>query len=223
MKLFKIILPIIMLLAEISASGRTVVIEQVVLKMENQKETWKDIPKYEGLYQASNTGNIKSLHKVVLRNGMPLVKKERILKLVSQKDFYTHVTLCKDGIKKQFPSHVLTAITFISNPENKPCVNHINAVKNDNRIENLEWVTHKENTQHAYKNGLMRSPKHWTGKFGEKHPKSKKLIVIDRENGEEKLFFGTSEASRLLNVSQAYISQCCRNKRSHKKYIFIYE
>ena len=105
------------------------------------KEIWKDIENYEGLYQVSNLGRIKSIRKM---------KKQNILKL-GTRNTYNVINLMKNGKARSFQVHRLVAKAFIPNPENKPQVNHINGVKNDNRLENLEWVTRSENTIHAYR------------------------------------------------------------------------
>lgn len=102
-------------------------------------EIWKDIPEFEGEYQASTLGRIRSL-----KTAMP-----RVLKPHPGQDGYLKVNLYKEG--KQFPMtvHRLIGLTFIENPENKPTVNHINMIKTDNRVENLEWNTKAE--QNEYK------------------------------------------------------------------------
>ena len=108
----------------------------------NTKEHFKPIKGYEGLYEVSNLGNIKGL------------KRNIILKPFCDPSGYNGVVLCKDGKVTFKYIHRLIAMDFIPNLENKPQVNHINGVKNDNRIENLEWCTHKENAIHAQRIGL---------------------------------------------------------------------
>lgn len=116
-----------------------------------QNEIWKDIEGYEGLYQVSNLGRIKSLPKMCgVRMG-----KERIIKCFYNHSNYTMVTLSKDGIQKHFQVHRLVAANFIPNTENKPQVDHLNRIRNDNRVENLRWVTVSENSRNTESNNII--------------------------------------------------------------------
>ena len=109
-------------------------------------EIWKDIEGFEKKYQISNMGRVKSL-----RCG-----KERILKQSFDGNGYLKVGLTKDGKIKTFTTHKLVAITFIKNIEDKPCVDHINTIKTDNRVENLRFVTHKENSNNELTKEKMK-------------------------------------------------------------------
>ena len=108
-------------------------------------EQWRDVPEYEGLYQVSNLGRVKSFH-----HG------KEYLRTPSINDHgYRVVILYKGGKHKQFRVHVVVALAFIPNPENKPIVNHIDGNKTNNRVDNLEWATYSENLTHAYRTSLM--------------------------------------------------------------------
>lgn len=119
--------------------------------MENlENEIWKDIVGYEGMYQVSNFGRVKTL----LGADKKFNKKEAIIKL-GNRNGYTNSHFYKDGKRVCLVTHRLVAMYFLPNPENKREVNHKNGVRNDNRVENLEWVTPKENIQHAIRTGLI--------------------------------------------------------------------
>lgn len=112
-------------------------------------EIFKDIEGYEGLYQVSNLGNIKSLH----------CNKEKIMKPTIRSNNYQYyfVGLLKDGKRKYFAVHRLVAMMFIPNPNNYEQVDHLDGNKLNNNVKNLEWVTPKENTNRAWKKGLAKN------------------------------------------------------------------
>lgn len=116
-------------------------------------EIWKDIPGYEGYYQSSNTGRIR-------RYGV-----KNIIKPMVTRDGYNRLSLSKKGVIKNKFVHRLVAETFIDNIENKPFINHIDGDKQNNSVNNLEWVTSNENTLHSYRLGLQ-------SKQGEKNNQS---------------------------------------------------
>lgn len=130
-------------------------------------ELWLDISEYENLYQVSNCGRIKSLN--YRRTG-----KEQILKQATNKDGYKFVSLRKNGKGKTFTVHRLVAKAFIPSIENKVEINHIDCDKTNNCVSNLEWCTHKENTDYRD----LKNPKTW---ISNKHLTKEEVDMIKRE------------------------------------------
>jgi hypothetical protein len=118
---------------------------------------WYSIPNYEGYYEINKVGQIRGIDRLVVTNKGLRNISSRYLKTRINNDGYIDVRLSKDGKTTTTFIHKLIAETFIPNPYKKKEVNHINGIKTDNRLENLEWVTHKENMIHAHKLGLLYS------------------------------------------------------------------
>jgi hypothetical protein len=121
--------------------------------MEN--EIWKDIEGYEGYYQVSNLGRVKGVERKVLHPRKEFcIISEKLLKPQKTKNGYLVLKLHKDSIYKRMFVHRLVAIAFIENNNDLKDVNHINGIKTDNRIQNLEWCTKSQNQYHSYRIGL---------------------------------------------------------------------
>lgn len=122
------------------------------------EEIWKDINGYEGHYQVSNFGNVRSFYqpsrnfKGSERYNIP--ERIRYRKLTIAKEGYVRVQLRINNKPRAIYVHRLVSMAFIPNTEGKPFVNHINGIKTDNRVSNLEWCTFQENMDHAWKIGL---------------------------------------------------------------------
>lgn len=172
-------------------------------------EVWKDIPGYEGKYQVSNLGNVKSL---LAWNGRYKrhIRREKLLKQRIAKCGYSYCVLCDfDGGKKAVRCHRIVAKTFVPNPENKAEVNHINGIKTDNRVENLEWCSTSENQSHAVANGLK---------------KTKPVLQYDRQGNLVKEWGSAKQIADAFCCHQNTISNCCRGvKPTAYGYIWRYK
>ena len=185
----------------------------------NDVELWKDIDGYEGLYQISNLGNVRSLNRkqrVGLINNRTITRKGKILKIQKNKYKYCYVFLSKNGNKKYSLVHRLVAIAFIPNPNNLPEVNHKNGIKSDNKLKNLEWISKSDNEKHAYL--FLNKPRKSgnKGKYGKENSKSKIVLQINKETNEIiNRFYGIGEAERITGISNQQISKCCLKRKGH--------
>ena len=156
---------------------------------------WKEIPDFEGLYSVSNTGEVyshirnKTLSPHIDRYGYPVVG------------------LSKKGKSYTRTIHRLVALTFIPNPCNKPTVNHINEIKTDNRVENLEWMTVKENDNHGTRNHNMALTKC-------------RKPVIHEADGKLIHYMGVKDASRKTGIAHSQISRYCKDI-SNKEWRYV--
>lgn len=164
-------------------------------------EIWKDIKGYEGLYQASNLGRIKSLRNYHQTG--------RILKTFKRPNGYLIVTLCNRGKQTTKSVHRLVAETFIEKESNKDQVNHKNGNKEDNRVDNLEWCTCKENINHAWENGLSKVTKGMR-----EHCKAYNIKInqYNKDMGIIKQWESASQAGRELNIFQQAIVNCLKGR-----------
>lgn len=144
--------------------------------------SWKAVQEYENRYEVSDSGEVRSIDRSFLTKlGKIEHRKQRVIKQFL-KSGYLQVGLCKKNVTRWFIVHRLVALAFIPKVAGRCQVNHINGIKTDNRVENLEWVSPKENQLHALKNGLMRS-------------KNKAVQCIETK----KIFKSINEAARQIN------------------------
>lgn len=160
-------------------------------------EQWEDIEDYEGVYQVSNKGNVRN------------VKFDRPLSLIDHHTGYTKVNLYKNNKSRQYSVHRLVATAFIPNPGNKKFTNHKNGIKDDNRVENLEWCTASENMQHAFDNGLATSPAVKGEQQGNSKLKRNEVLQIRKmcKNGKS-----NTEIANIFGVEQHTICQIVYHK-----------
>jgi len=152
---------------------------------------WKDIEGYPK-YQISNLGRVKSLK----------MSEEKIMCLYNTRDGYHMAGLFNNPKLKSIKVHRLVAETFIPNPLNKRTVNHINGIKTDNRVTNLEWNTHKENMKHAYNNNIRNNDYF-----------KKPVLMLTKDNKPLLIFDSQTEAEEALGSKNRHISCCCNGKR----------
>lgn len=177
------------------------------------QEIWKDIKGYEGLYKVSNLGRIKSLK---YWNGVykRYYARERILKEHTDRCGYRIVSLSKEYKSRTMRVHRLIANAFIPNPNNYPCVNHIDGNKQNNDISNLEWCTYSYNIKEAHRLGLN-------------HPRVKPIKVkqYDKQGNFIKEWDSIMEVERQLKIRSGNICSCCKKRKKYKSaggYIWRY-
>ena len=172
-------------------------------------EIWKDIFGYEGLYQISNLGNVRSLGKTIkiktskTRGEYYASIKSKYPKQHKDVGGYLRVDLCKDRGHKNFLVHRLVALHFIPNPGMLDQVNHINGDKTNNCVENLEWCTQVENAVHAVKTGLFK-------------PHNERSVVGTDDNGDKVYFKSAAEAGRILSINSGSINSVCTGHNPHR-------
>ena len=184
------------------------------------EEIWKDIKGYEGLYQVSNIGRVKSLKRIIINSvGRRKTVKERILKQQKVKEGYLHVSLCKNGKVKQLNVHRLVAQTFITIPEylkdipiEKLDVGHLKTLSNGledktaNDVWNIAWMSKSENQKYGTVSE-RRSKAKINGK------KSKPVLQIDKNTNEVIAEYPSlREVERKLGFDNGHISACCNGK-----------
>lgn len=172
-------------------------------------EEWRAIPGYEGYYEVSNFGQIRSLDHERVAFKSSYVMKGRILKQSKGNSGYFQVNLSKLGKQKIVMVHRIVAKVFVKNdnPDKKIAVNHKDGIKTNNFAENLEWITYSDNQKHAYKNGLNR----WVPGKG---VPQKPVVQLDKDTGELiSEYVSIGEAARAIGSKyDSGISGCCSGR-----------
>lgn len=181
------------------------------------RELWREIKGYEGLYEISNTGKVRSKDRIVTgKNGVSKKNKGKELYFtISQVDERGHlsrarVQLWKENKSKLMLVHRLVAEAFIDNPEHKETVNHIDGNPLNNNVENLEWATYSENQKHAYETGLMTVKRNYTPS------NSRKVLAYNIETGEEIMTDSCTQMAQRLGVCVQRISKCAKENEEIK-------
>lgn len=165
-------------------------------------EVWKDIVGYEGLYQVSDAGRVRSISHFAINNkgGGERLTNGRVLSPYKMPNGYLQVQLSKGSTKKKHYIHRLVAIVFLKNENNLSDVNHIDGNKDNNYVQNLEWCSHKDNQMHMVKNKLTR----------------KAIPVLCIENNKE--YCSLSEAERKTGFCRKLIKRACLEETEYKGY-----
>lgn len=181
-------------------------------------EIWKPIKGYEGVYEVSNRGNVKTLRKNKVMSQQ-----------IGKKNGYCYVGLFKNGKTKKLLVHRIVAMAFIDNPMGKRTVNHKDGNKRNNAVENLEWATYSENHRHAFKIGLKvasDNQRKAISKIGKRTcdtNRPRRAVVMMDENNVIKTFRSAHEASRFVGGNPSAIVACCKGKlRTSKGYRWKY-
>lgn len=167
-------------------------------------EIWKDIVGYEGLYQVSNMGHVRSLFRY-----------KKVLKPLKASGGYYQVQLSNRKIIKSLLLHRLVACAFLDNVNNLPCVNHIDGDKSNNKVTNLEWCTYSDNEKHSYSILKKRPVRSRLGMVGSKCYNHKHVLQLSENDEIINEFESRGEASRKTGASSGNIWSAMNGRRTY--------
>lgn len=169
------------------------------MKNSSASEEWKPVVGYEGLYEVSSMGRVKSLKRTITgKDGITREIKERILKPGIAENWYPTVNLSKNGNVVTFRVHRLVATAFIPNPKNLSDVNHKDEDKTNNSVDNLEWMSHKDNSNYGTRNERI-------GKSVSQKDKKTGVIIA--------IYPTQTKAAEATGIDKYHISAVCRGTR----------
>lgn len=167
------------------------------------KEIWKNIKDFEGYYQVSNKGRIRSVERVEELGEAAIMKsrlrREKIMTPADKGNGYLFVRLCNNGSQKNYYVHRLVAEAFLPNPLNHPQINHKDENRKNNNVDNLEWCTCEYNLNYGTHNAKI----------------SRKVAQLTMEGDLVAMFNSTREAEKITGVNSGSISRCCNGKYEH--------
>lgn len=192
--------------------------EEFIKSVSLEGEIWKDVVGYEGRYAVSNLGRVASLSRLENHNygGKKLIKPQ-ILKQRTAKNGYKTISIRKNGILNLYLVHRLVALAFIPNPENKPCVDHINRDRTFNQVDNLRWVTHSENMLNP-----LSYPLYQKINLGRKRPYAYHPVVALKD---DKVIYKFDKLTDCIECGFDYTSVssiCAGRRKRHKGFTFMY-
>lgn len=188
------------------------------------KEIWKSVPGYEGYYEASTLGNVRTVTRESHNGVGTFIRQSVILKPSMQNNGYYRVMLTKDKKNKYVLVHRIVALTFIDNPLNKPIVNHKDEDKHNNRVDNLEWFTKKENNNYNNRQYKIAAKNKSNGFYEQNAIKSRKpVLAVPVDPSKETITLKSVTDGKNYGFIPSEISAVARGrKKTHYGYVFSY-
>jgi hypothetical protein len=191
--------------------------------MQENSITWKPVPGYEGFYEVSNCGLVRSVTRTIKSSfnaNRQILGKLRTV--YPMKDGYMRVQLMREHASRSYGVHRLVMMAFSPNQNQDALdVNHMDGNKQNNSLENLEWCTRGENHKHRYQ--VLGQKHSFVGRVGAMHPRSKSVIGINIKTGENVFYESASQAAKALGIGFSRICACARGSMpTYKGYIWKY-
>ena len=187
-------------------------------------EEWRAIKGYENQYEVSNKGRVRSVNRIVGRSTSDMHKKGQIIKPLKNSTGYLRVSLKSNGKIERMFVHRLVAETFIPRPDGKNVINHKDFNPLNNDVENLEWVTQKENMQYSAEYGRLDKTDQWKEKLTVSNLiKTGRPVIATSIDTNKKIFFRGINETRKYGFSPSCVCDCCKHiRKEHKGYVWEY-